>query len=80
MIAAAVKLILDTLKRRPPGMWLNLLPLHGFYCWWELLMLRRRIAILGLPKQKMPCCQRCHDRTGRARNPFYPYLEGQLEG
>lgn len=45
----------------------------------ELLELGRRIAVLGLPEQKIPSCQSCHDRTGRAKNPFYPYLEGQPE-
>jgi cytochrome c553 len=45
----------------------------------ELLALGRRLVVLGLPKQKIPSCQSCHDRAGRAKNPFYPYLEGQPE-
>lgn len=41
--------------------------------------LGRRIALRGLPSQKIPSCQSCHGQTGRVKNPYYPYLAGQPE-
>lgn len=45
----------------------------------ELLELGQRIAVEGIGLRKIPACQSCHGQAGRARNPLYPYLDGQPE-
>lgn len=45
----------------------------------DLLELGRRLALDGIPAQKVPACQSCHSGLGRERNAFFPYLTGQPE-
>ena len=45
----------------------------------ELLELGQRIALEGIGSRKIPACPSCHGDADRARNPYYPYLSGQLE-
>ncbi len=46
----------------------------------SLRALGEEIALLGIPKQRVPACDACHGRTGASRNPTYPKLAGQYAG
>jgi cytochrome c553 len=35
------------------------------------------IALLGIPRQRVPSCSDCHGPTSRSRKPNYPFLAGQ---